>query len=207
MSDELPPDVTPDEVEALKLLAKEELRKRSAALRRALSSEARAERAQAMCERLIALDSFAGADVISAYVPLRFEIDPGLAVERARKHGRTIALPRVDPATRELTLHRYEPADELEESAFAVREPLVGAPKVDPLAVDVVLVPGLAFDLSGHRLGYGQGFYDRLLPRTSRAQRIALAFDFQLLAEVPTFPHDVPVDYVVTDRRVLRCRQ
>ena len=84
-----------------------------------------------------------------------------------------------------------------------VREPLENAAIVPPQDVDVVLVPGLAFDPKGQRLGYGQGFYDRLLLHM-RALRVGLAFDFQLLAEVPSFPHDLPVDCVVTDHRVLR---
>jgi 5-formyltetrahydrofolate cyclo-ligase len=203
VSDELPPNTTQEEVDALKRVAKEELRKRLAALRRALNAEARAQRARAMCERLLSLEPFRDADVIAAYMPLRFEIAPTIAVERAHELGKRVVLPRVDPVTKMLTLHRHDPGDELLESAFMVREPLETAEIVSPQDVDVVLVPGLAFDSRGQRLGYGQGFYDRLLLHM-RALRIGLAFDFQLLVEVPSFPHDLPVDWLVTDHRVLR---
>jgi 5-formyltetrahydrofolate cyclo-ligase len=203
VSDELPPGTTPEEAAALKRLAKEELRKRVAALRRAIPAEARAERAARMCERLTELDAFREARTIAAYMPLRFEIAPTIAMERALELGKTVVLPRVDPNTHTIALHRYQAGDELVESGFMVREPLATAPVVAPLDVDVVLVPGLAFDAAGMRLGYGQGFYDRLLLHM-RALRIGLAYDFQLLVEVPSFPHDLPVDCVVTDQRVLR---
>jgi 5-formyltetrahydrofolate cyclo-ligase len=203
VSDDLPPNTTPEEVEALKRMAKEALRKRVAALRRALTAEARAERAALMCQRLMALDEFREARVIAAYMPLRFEIAPTEAITQAFALGKAIALPRVNQDTQTITLHRYESGDELVESGFMVREPLESAALVLPQDVDVVLVPGLAFDPAGQRLGYGQGFYDRLLLHM-RALRIGLAFDFQLLVEVPSFPHDLPVDCVVTDHRVLR---
>ena len=203
MSDELPPNTTLEEYEALKRLAKEELRKRVAALRRALPAEARAQRAALMCERLLALEEFQRARVVATYMPLRFEIAPTVATERAFALGKVVALPRVDSLTKTVTLHRYVAGDELEESSFMVKEPLESAAIVPPQDVDVVLVPGLAFDAHGQRLGFGQGFYDRLLLHM-RALRIGLCFDFQLLAEVPSFPHDLPVDCVVTDLRVLR---
>jgi 5-formyltetrahydrofolate cyclo-ligase len=203
VSDELPPNTTLEEYEALKRLAKEELRKRAAALRRALPSEVRAARAARMCERLMELEAFRDARTIATYMPLRFEIAPTIATERAFALGKVVVLPRVDNSTKTVTLHRYEAEDPLEESSFMVREPLASAAIVPLQDVDVVLVPGLAFDAHGQRLGFGQGFYDRLLLHM-RALRIGLCFDFQLLAEVPSFPHDLPVDCVVTDLRVLR---
>jgi 5-formyltetrahydrofolate cyclo-ligase len=203
VSDELPPNTTPEEYDALKRLAKEALRKRVAALRRALTADARAQRAAQMCQHLTALPEFAAARVVAAYMPLRFEIAPTQAMERALELGKVVVLPRVDALTSTITLHRYQPGDELVESGFMVREPLENAAIVPPQDVDVVWVPGLAFDAKGQRLGYGQGFYDRLLLHM-RALRVGLAFDFQLLAEVPSFPHDLPVDCVVTDHRVLR---
>lgn len=205
--DELPPNTTAQELEALKLQAKEALRKRVAALRRALTAEARAERARAMCAQLIAHEAFARAQVVSGYAPMRFEIDPSAALAEAHALGKGVVLPRVHTPTRELHLHYTRAGDELVESGFMVREPLETAPVAEPSSVDLVLVPGLSFDARGRRLGYGQGFYDRLLPLCTRAVRIGLAFDFQLLAEVPAFEHDAPVDYVVTDRRVLRCER
>jgi len=126
-------------------------------------------------------------------------------VAGALAQGKVVALPRVDADSGELMLHRYVEGDPLEESGFAVREPLATAPGVELDMVDVVLVPGLGFDERGQRLGYGKGFYDRLLPRLKRAVRVGLCFELSLLAEVPASETDVPVDVIVSCRRVIRC--
>jgi 5-formyltetrahydrofolate cyclo-ligase len=191
------------ELSAYREAAKEALRQRYAALRRALSGEARAARAQRACELLLAHESFARAHSVLAYAALRFELDPAAAMARAHALGKLVALPRVDVESGELRLHAYMPGDELAESGFGVREPLASAPLVLPDEIDLVLVPGLAFDARGYRLGYGKGFYDRLLPSLTRATRIGLAFELSLLAEVPNAEHDVPVDALVTDKRIL----
>ena len=203
MSDKYPDGVTDDEAEALKVLAKEELRKRLAALRRTPRAEARAQFGAAMCQRVIAHPAFEAANTILSYAALRFEINPCGVVEEAARRGKAIALTRMEPATRQLALHLYRPGDPLVESGFVVEEPLPTAPLVAPEAIDLVLVPGLAFDARGFRLGYGQGYYDRLLPRLTRARRMGLAYELSLLVEVPSAPHDQPVDYIVTERRVL----
>ena len=90
------------------------------------------------------------------------------------------------------------------ESSFASRTVMMPMPEVPASAVDFVLVPALAVDLQGNRLGYGKGLYDRLLPTLPTALRCALAYDFQLVSELPSSPTDAPVDVVVTDARVLR---
>ncbi len=205
MSEEYPEGMTPEQAEALRALAKEELRKRVAALRRALPAPTRALHAAAMNRHLTEHEAFRQARVVLAYSALRFEMNPRAAIEAAWALGKTVALPRIVPDTRALTLHAYAAGDDLVESGFVVQEPLASAPEVEPDQIDLVLVPGLTFDVRGHRLGYGQGYYDRLLPSLPRAARIGLAYELSLLAEVPSAAHDVPVDFVITERRVIRC--
>jgi len=183
--------------------AKEGLRKRLAALRRSLSTEARTERAARACANLTTQPCFTRATTLLGYAPLRFELDPGPLLSQAWSLGKRVALPRVIPGSGELALHLYQPGDPLEESGFGVREPLPDAPTISTEQIDLVLVPGLSFDARGHRLGYGKGFYDRLLPQLTRAQRVGLAFELSLLPEIPSEEHDVPVHCVVTEKRVL----
>ena len=84
--------------------------------------------------------------------------------------------------------------------------PRASCPEIAHADIDWVLVPGVAFDARGHRLGYGGGFYDRLLPGVPvTAPRVAGAFEMQIVDQVPTAPHDVGDDVVVTERRTLRC--
>lgn len=203
MSGSFPDEMSAAELAAYRRAAKEALRKRLAALRRSLSAEARAERARLACALLCAEPAFQAARSVLAYAPLRFELDPGPLLDQAWAQGKTVALPRVIPDSGALALHVFQAGDVLEESGFAVREPLPSAPEIDPDAIDLVLVPALSFDARGYRLGYGKGFYDRLLPRLGRAQRVGLAFELSLLPEIPNEEHDVPVHCVVTEKRVL----
>jgi len=114
-----------------------------------------------------------------------------------------VLLPRVEPDREELTLRVVAEGDLLEPGDFGVPEPRADSPVLAPHDVDLVLVPGLAFDERGHRIGYGAGFYDRLLPLLGRALTVGIAFDFQLVAEIPDTPGDAPVALLVTDARVL----
>ena len=205
MNQSYPEGVTAEEVEQLRALAKEELRKRLAALRRTLPLATRRQYAAAMTERLLSHQAFQGAQLVLAYSALKFEMDPRAVVEHAWSLGKTVVMPRTLAATRELVLHRYASGDVLEEGGFVIQEPLPSAPEVAPEAIDVVLIPGLGYDTRGQRLGFGQGYYDRLLPRLTRAVRIGLAYEVSLLAEVPNAAHDIPVDFVITERRVIQC--
>ena len=179
---------------------KEELRRRLKGVRAAIPASARAERAaraSALCD---ALPEFASARSIAGYAAIRGELDPSLLLERARARGVLIALPVVDLASNSIILK--EDVGAREAGAFGIPEPPADAPKVD--RVDLVLVPALAADPRGHRIGWGKGFYDQLLPTLGAAIRVALVYDFQLVSEVPEWPGDERVDFVVTDARVLR---
>jgi 5-formyltetrahydrofolate cyclo-ligase len=115
-----------------------------------------------------------------------------------------VALPRVR-GPQELEAVDYEPGDPMRETSFGALEPAAG-PAVDPARLDVVLMPGVAFDRWGRRIGYGGGFYDRFL-RSVRptAPRIAIAFDVQVVDEdLPAGAFDLPVHVVVTETRLLR---
>jgi len=121
VSESYPDGVTAEEVEHLRGLAKEELRKRLAALRRTLPLATRQQYAAAMTERLLAHEAFLGAERVLAYSALKFEMDPRAAVERAWSLGKTVAMPRTLAATRELVLHAYAEGDVLEEGRCRAR--------------------------------------------------------------------------------------
>jgi 5-formyltetrahydrofolate cyclo-ligase len=205
VTESFPEDMTPEQADALRAQAQEQLRRRVAAVRRTLPAALRSSHAAAACRLLIEHPAFRAAQLVLAYSALRFELDPRDAIEQAWALGKAVGLPRTVPDTRQLALHSYHAGDELLESGFVVKEPLPSAPALAASDVDLVLVPGLAFDTRGQRLGYGQGYYDRLLPSLPRALRIGLAFELSLLAEVPSTAHDVPVDLLITERRVIPC--
>jgi 5-formyltetrahydrofolate cyclo-ligase len=184
---------------------KQALRTRIVALRDALSAQARADASHAIAERIAALPAFNTARTVLATLPFRSEWDTRPLIDAWLARGIGVALPRVDHEARMLVLHAIDdPATQTVAGAMGVPEPRADLPVVEPFAVDCVLVPGVAFDALGRRLGYGGGYYDRLLPRLpSPAPRIVGAFDLQLVDEVPAAAHDQRVDRIVTERRVL----
>ncbi len=197
------PELDPETLAKLRATMKAELRRSIGALRRSLPADARARRDLAITEALDASGALTRARTVAAYSAVRGEVDPRRIVERCWQQGLEVVLPRVDRAQGTLGWYAHRPDLPLIEGAYGILEPGPEAPSVDPVRIDLVLVPAVAFDERGHRLGMGMGFYDRALPLLPNARRIGLAFDFQLVAELPHEPHDQPVDLVISDRHVL----
>ncbi len=187
---------------------KADLRRQVQAKLTAMSEEQRHDGSVAACSRLTGLEVFQHASVVMLYMPLTSEVDlTGVAI-RCFGTGKTVCVPRVDWKRRDMEPVEVTSFDDhvMEVDEHGVRSPRGGAP-IPPTLLDLVVVPGLAFSADGHRLGRGAGYYDRFLSRLRRAATtIGLAFDVQIADEVPVEAGDVPVDIVVTDRRVTHAR-
>jgi 5-formyltetrahydrofolate cyclo-ligase len=148
-----------------------------------------------------------GARVVMAYVPLPGEADiRGVVVRMLGEPGMRLCLPRVDWAAGRMSAARVERLSDLVEGRYGVMEPPGGAEEVPAGELDVILVPGLAFDACGNRLGRGAGFYDRFLGelRASpgwRGRVYGVAFDLQIVQDVPTDPWDQRLDAIATESR------
>lgn len=186
-------------------LAKQSLRGRVLAAREDLSPQVRAAEALSIRDRLTALPSFRHATCLLLTLPFRSEWDTRPLVDAALREGRRIAVPRVDREFRTLRLHAIENVDrDIVPGYLGVPEPRPTLPAIHPVEVDWVLVPGVAFDAQGRRLGYGGGFFDRLLPLiAAEAPKIAGAFDVQIVDEVPAGPLDHRVDAIATATALL----
>jgi 5-formyltetrahydrofolate cyclo-ligase len=202
---------------------KRALRREMSAARTALPEDERSACSEAASARLLGLlalpelAALAGVGrTIAGYVAAKGEIDPSSALAEVAAGGATVALPRVATEAPRLRFHRAD-AGPLTSSRFGLREPSAAAPEISLDALDVVIVPGLAFDAEGRRLGFGGGYYDGIFGAlgsfgagapssgsTKRPALIGLAYDFQIVARCPAGEGDVPVDLVVTDARVLR---
>lgn len=193
----------PDEA-SIRAQLKGEIRKRRLITRKALPKEGREARSAAITERVLALPEWEAARTVLGFVSMRREVQTGALIEAAWAAGKTVATTRMNATFDELELRRWDRDTELEESGMMFLQPAADAPVVEDGDVDLVLVPALAVDERGHRIGYGKGFYDRLLPRMWRALRVALIFDFERIVEVPNLPGDEVVDVVVTGERVFR---
>ncbi len=188
----------------------QELRQRKRALREsmlaargALFPEAVTEMSVAIQERLLGLDEFRRARLVHAYVGAKAnEVRTDRILAETLRTGRRLAVPRVEGDR--LAHHEIRSTAELVPSRFGLLEPDRSAPVVDPREIDLVVVPGLAFDRAGNRLGFGKGYYDGFL-RDVRAPKAALLYSLQLLDEVPADENDVPVDLLVTEKGVEQC--
>ncbi|HZP21298.1 MAG TPA: 5-formyltetrahydrofolate cyclo-ligase [Bauldia sp.] len=184
-------------------IAKPELRKLAMARRDAMGADARRAGSVAIAARLAPLVEAARPAVLAGYLPIRTEVDLGAFLEGERRQGRAIALPAVvDAAT--MVFRRYMPDTALDTGSFGTRMPTIVSPEVVP---DLVLLPMVAFDRSGTRLGHGKGYYDRALAALpSRPVLIGVAFAVQEVAMIPHQPHDVRLDWIVTERETIDLR-
>ena len=136
-----------------------------------------------------------GVSVVMAYYSLSDEVCTHQLIDELVAAGKTVLLPKVlDDETMEL--RRYQSVADLREGAFHIMEP-VGEPFTDYEQIEVALIPGVAFDAEGHRLGRGKGYYDRFLQSLPTVRKIGVCFDFQKVESVPFEAHDVIVDIVV----------
>lgn len=184
--------------------AKRALRARMKAARDALPAEARALASARVVERLLGWEVWARARGIAFYHPLPAEIDLRPAWERAWTEGRRVYLPRVD-GPRGLAFCPVTPGTVLVRSRFGVQEPPGDTPRAGVGDIDLFLVPGLAFDGAGGRLGFGAGWYDRGLAELGRgATRVGVGFDLQYVPPMLQEPWDVPMHWILTDSRLVR---
>jgi 5-formyltetrahydrofolate cyclo-ligase len=185
------------------------------AMRRALAALSPADRgtlSTQVCRRVMALDAFTTADTVMLFLPLPGEVDICPVALRCFQTGRTVCVPRVDWERKRMRAVEIRDIDanNLRETRHGVREPAEGRP-IPLEQIGLVLVPGLAFDAQGGRLGRGGGFYDRFLKPGPANDRLrsrswftcGVCFDFQVVDHVPTDDKDIRLDAVATDRRLL----
>jgi 5-formyltetrahydrofolate cyclo-ligase len=185
--------------------AKAALRKHIRARLEKISPAVRAVESIELCERL--KPQLRSARTILFFAPLPGEIDLWSLLEETVQEGKAVALPWFDPATQTYLTRRVEnPAGEIVAGKFGVREPAPGCPEIPPEKFDLILVPGVAFDLSGNRLGRGKGFYDRLLAGISGV-KCGVGYDFQLLEKIPAEPHDAKMDFILTPTRCVKTEE
>ncbi|MBF4510304.1 MAG: 5-formyltetrahydrofolate cyclo-ligase [Aeromicrobium sp.] len=185
--------------------AKAILRLKGRAARRAVGPEARHAAAYALAERVLTLPEMDGARSVLLYGSSPEEADPGVLEWALRDNGIRIAYPRV-AGPYELMLHWVDDASVLRSGSYGLKEPVADAPRAHLAEIDLVVVPGIAFDARGNRLGFGGGYYDTLLgDGDDRPFSVGFAYDEQVVAEVPHEDRDRPVDVLVTPTRTYRC--
>ena len=158
-----------------------------------------------LCESLLSLDCWQQARAVLFFAPLSDEPDIFQLIQRALSEGKLTALLRFKPREQFFEPVAIENLErDLVAGHFGVREPAAHCPVVPMNRLDLILVPGLAFDSYGRRLGRGKGFYDRLLAAAAHGTKCGICFDWQLVETVPTEAHDAVLDCIVTPTRWLK---
>ena len=184
--------------------AKRALRREVLAERDALASDDRTARSEAIAERFLELTEVADAETALAFWSFGSEVETAPLIARLRSRGTTVALPRIEG--NDVVPVVATPGARMSATSFGAMEPAEGR-VLDVAELDLVVVPGVAFDRSCGRVGYGGGYYDRLLgERRTGAAAIAIAFGLQVVDRVPSGAIDRRLDGVVTETEVIRCR-
>lgn len=187
-------------------LLKQEVRKKILAERDKLTFQEIEEKSEKIKKNLWTLQEFTNSKNIFLFVSFRSEVRTIPIIEQCLIENRSVILPLTDVANRKLKLFFVKNLSFLKEGAYGILEP--DPEKNDiatPLDIDCAIVPGSVFDLKGGRMGYGGGFYDRLLPSLKKGvAKIALAFELQIIREVPRGYYDQSVDIIVTEERIIR---
>ena len=188
---------------------KDELRRTHRRLRDTVPPDEATAAAEAAAAHLLAMPLLAHARTVAVYAAMRGELSPLPAVRVLRERGVAIAYPRVLPGQRMLAFHVVAGEHELTAGSFGILEPSADAPRVGPgqaVPVDVYVVPGLAFDDSGTRLGWGRGYYDRTLAPDSHGVRVGYCYQSQVVPGVPRGAADLPVHFIVTETGAIAAR-
>ena len=173
---------------------KSELRSHIRALKRQMTDGEIAENSEALRGLFTATDAYQNARTIYGYMSYNQEVRTLPILEQALREGKRVAIPKCYGS--EMRFIFMEDLSQVEKSSFGIPEPIADGPIADDEAA-LVLMPGLAFDPQGRRIGYGGGFYDKFLAAEPDHPTVALCFDFQVLPHLDTDEHDIPVDLVL----------
>lgn len=184
------------------------IRQQMLTAREKLTPQQALDKSRMITDRLMDLPSYRGAGTIMVYLDFRNEVKTSLLIDKALREGKKIVVPiinRMGKTMQTWQLKNYP--EDLAPGTYGILEPILGATELVPEEeLDLVIVPGIAFDPQGNRLGYGGGYYDRFLPRINpHASTIALAYEIQILSDLSQYmgPYDYSVQYVLTENRTI----
>ncbi|MFP4456685.1 MAG: 5-formyltetrahydrofolate cyclo-ligase [Clostridia bacterium] len=184
---------------------KKELRNIILAERDRLSKKYRKEASEKIIEKIMDLKCFKKARTVMTFVSFSSEVDTRTFIEKCWRLGKRVVTPLAVMKTKELLIYEINNWNQLQSGVYGILEPIPDENRlVKPAEIDLVINPGVAFDMNLNRLGYGGGFYDRFYHNLDKkCTRVAIAFDMQIIKEVPTDRFDIPVDMLITEKRIL----
>lgn len=182
---------------------KRELRKKFIKLREDQSSLKKYRKDKKILQHLVSFKPFLLAKEFFTYVNYQGEVATDILIKKYFGK-KTIIVPRIK--AKRICLYELHDPHEFEKGKFGIREPKICMLKRKFDEIDVALIPGIAFDGTGHRIGFGGGYFDRFLKKV-HCTTIGLAYEFQIIEKVPAEKYDAAVDYIVTEKRIIKCRK
>jgi 5-formyltetrahydrofolate cyclo-ligase len=188
-------------------MPKRSIRSQLLAQRRALSHDSWLVSSRAAQLNLLSLDEYGRAECVALYAAAHNETDTGLILTAAFQAGKRVLYPAV--CGHQMVFRRVEQVEELQEGTFGILEPCPTGVDHQADEADLIVVPGVVFDLSGHRIGYGKGFYDRFLQHPGRRSHlVGLCHDFQVTdCAIQADIHDIPMEIIISDKRIIRIQR
>jgi len=190
------------------LKTKKIIREEVALFRKSETKESVLNKSLQITQRIIDLTSFKASETVMCYMDFKNEVMTGHIIEYCLKNGKRVVLPLVDVINGVKMIVPYEVVDlekDLEPGVFGILEPKKESAKLfNAGEIDMVVVPGVAFDGKRNRIGYGAGFYDRFLKSVKPdCVKIGIAFEFQIYENIPVEEHDMPLDLIITENRII----
>ena len=186
---------------------KAEIRKELLRRRDRIPLKVRKAKNRIIRESLLSLEEFRNAGIIFLFASFRTEVDTTELIKILLSMGKHVVLPKVNTYRHDLLLFEVRDFADLTPGYMGIPEPSTGARQMSINDVDIVIIPGAGYDAAGNRIGYGGGYYDRLLSGMEKnVPIVAPAYEEQIIDSIPSEPHDIKVQMIVTDRRVIRCQ-
>lgn len=182
---------------------KQAIRKQIFAARKACTEQQVEAWSREITRRTAAIPAFKRAERVLAYADYNHEVMTRFLIEEAWRAGKEVAVPKV--VGEDMVFYRLTDFSQLKPGYYGIPEPQEG--EIVQWEEALMLMPGVAFDRKGHRVGYGGGFYDRFLEKHTEIQKVALAFSFQMVEEAPTEPTDIFPQIIVTENEILYRRE
>jgi len=190
---------------------KKKLREKALQKRKNINLNLKKELDKRIFNRLHESSYYKNANKIFIYVSYDTELDTKEIINKALEEGKRIFIPRIENKTKSMDAVEITSLDNLEESKYGILEPSIYKKAIEPNEIDLIIVPGVGFDRCGGRIGYGAGYYDRYFKKINKEnlvdiKKVALAYDLQILEQVPMDEFDVPIDYILSENQSINCR-
>lgn len=181
------------------MLEKKDIRKEVLGKRLELKREELQLKSEAICQSFMQLSHYQNASLIYIYMEFKNEVITKSIIENAHQTGKKVAIPKI--IHNEMCFYYLEEGQDVKEGFFGIREPKTTKRVTD--REGIMIVPGIAFDEYGYRIGYGKGYYDRFLHENQVSKKVSLALELQMIEKVPYDKYDIPMDMIITENRVI----